>query len=477
MTSIVWFRDDLRLADNPALLAAVADGPVVAVYILDEESKGIRPLGGAARWWLHQALGDLGRGLAALGIELVLRRGPGAREIAAVARDSGAGAVYWNRRYGHPERTVDTQAKADLQVAGVHAESFQATLLHEPWTLQTGQGGHYRVFTPLWNRLRELEIRHPLDPPEQAGHDDRAPGRPIDGDDPHSWGLVDTAPDWAAKLGDHWTPGEDAAWGLLEEFTTGAVRDYGQGHDIPGIRGTSRLSPYLRWGHISPFQLWHALSSGPAAAQPGAQAFLRQLGWREFCWHLLYHHAGLATTNIRPAFDRFPWRWPDRPGNQTPEALHGELPPPDRALEAATEPVDAWKAGATGIPMVDAGMRELWETGWMHNRVRMLVASFLTKNMGIHWQVGEQWFWETLVDADEASNPANWQWVAGCGADASPFFRIFNPNTQARRFDVHGTYVSRWVPDALLPGYPEPIEDLAGSRRRALDDYRAIQGS
>jgi len=475
MSSIIWFRDDLRLADNPALLAAVADGPAVAVYVLDEESEGIRPLGGAARWWLHHALEDLGHGLAGLGIDLVLRRGPGAREIAALARDVAAGSVYWNRRYGHPERAVDARAKAVLREAGVHAESFQATLLHEPWTLRTGQGGHYRVFTPLWNRLRGMDIRHPLDPPGRPGSGQRAPVPAVDGDDLDSWGLAGTTVDWSAKLERHWTPGEAAARDLLVDFATGAVHDYAEGHDIPGIPGTSRLSPALRWGHLSPFQVWHALSSGPAAAQPGAQAFLRQLGWREFCWHLLYHHADLAHRNIRPAFDRFPWRWPHRPGNQTPPALHGDPQPPDRAREAAVDPVDVWKAGATGIPLVDAGMRELWETGWMHNRVRMLVASFLTKNMGVHWQVGEQWFWETLVDADAASNPANWQWVAGSGADASPFFRIFNPDTQARRFDGDGAYVARWVPEALLPGYPEPLEDLAASRRRALSAYQDIR--
>ncbi|GAA1360205.1 deoxyribodipyrimidine photo-lyase [Arthrobacter rhombi] len=470
MTSIVWFRDDLRIADNPALLAAAADGPAVAAYILDEESAGIRPLGGAARWWLHRALAVLRRDLAGLGIDLVLRRGPGASAIAALSRDVAATAVYWNRRYGHPERTVDAQAKKALRETGVHVESFQASLLHEPWTLQTGQGGHYRVFTPMWNRLRDMDIRHPL------GRPCPAPGGgdvgPIEGDELDDWGLVDTSPDWSSKLDRHWVPGEDEAWKAVQEFTGEAVQDYAEGHDVPGIRGTSRLSPYLRWGHVSPFQLWHALSRGPADAQAGAQAFLRQLGWREFCWHLLYHHPDLAAQNLRPAFDRFPWRWPDRPAGETPDALRGDPVAPERALAAAAEPVDAWKAGATGLPLVDAGMRELWETGWMHNRVRMLVASFLTKNMGVHWRVGEQWFWETLVDADEASNPANWQWVAGSGADASPFFRIFNPQTQARRFDADGSYVGRWVPEALLPGYPEPIEDLAGSRRRALADYQ-----
>ncbi|WP_417234223.1 cryptochrome/photolyase family protein [Arthrobacter sp.] len=477
MTSIMWFRDDLRIADNPALVAAVHEAAPVAIYILDEESAGIRPLGAAARWWLHEALVQLRVDLADRGIELVLRRGPAAEVLAALVREVEPTAVYWNRRYGMAERTVDTQVKEGLRTSGVHAESFQATLLHEPWTIHTGQGGHYRVFTPFWNQLRELHIRHPLDAPDRTSTRAMDQGPRIDGDDLDAWGLVPTGADWPAKLAAQWTPGEAAAWWVFEDFADGPVNDYAEGHDLPGTTGTSRLSPYLRWGHISPFQLWHALSSRPGPTSGGTMAYLRQLGWREFCWHLLYHHPQLATRNLRGSFDRFPWRWPDRPGAETPRCLRGDPPFPASEAATADEPVDAWKSGATGIPMVDAGMRELWETGWMHNRVRMLVASFLTKNMGVHWQVGEQWFWETLVDADEASNPANWQWVAGSGADASPFFRIFNPNTQARRFDAQGNYVNRWVPDALLPGYPEPLEDLADSRRRALDDYRTIQGS
>ncbi|WP_417218350.1 cryptochrome/photolyase family protein [Arthrobacter sp.] len=475
MTSIMWFRDDLRLADNPALTAAVQDGSPVALYILDEESEGIRPHGAAARWWLHQALAGLRTALAETGIELVLRRGPADQVMAGLVRDVEPTGVYWNRRYGSAERAVDARIKEDLRGCGVHAESFQGSLLHEPWTIQTGQGHHYRVFTPFWNRLREHDFRQPLDAPQCAGHHAGSGREAVSGDELEDWNLVPASARWPDKLARHWTVGEAAALSAVEDFADGPLQDYAEGHDFPGITGTSRLSPYLRWGHISPFQLWHALSSRPGPVSGGAMAYLRQLGWREFCWHLLYHHPQLATRNLRPAFDGFPWRWPDSPGAETPPCLREGSPAPAAEAAATQDPVDAWKSGSTGIPMVDAGMRELWETGWMHNRVRMLVASFLAKNMGVHWQVGEQWFWETLVDADEASNPANWQWVAGSGADASPFFRIFNPNTQARRFDVGGTYVNHWVPDALLPGYPEPVEDVAASRRRALDDYQSIR--
>lgn len=477
MSSIMWFRDDLRLADNPALLAATHDGGVVAVYILDEESEGLRPLGGAARWWLHQALTGLHSDLADRGIQLVLRRGPAATVMSALVQELKPESIYWNRRYWEPERAVDTAVKENSRVAGVHAESFQASLLHEPWKVTTGQGGQYRVFTPFWNQLKKLDFRHPMEAPSVGANPrDPRPGKEIPAigsDDLATWTLVPAGSTWPEKLATHWSPGGAAAWRLLEEFSEEAVADYEEGHDFPGIAGTSRLSPYLRWGHISPFQLWHALSEAPGPSTAGAAAFLRQVGWREFCWHQLFHHPELAQANLRRVFDGFDWRWPTEPGSATPARLRGIRSPTATTEQAVSEePVDAWKAGCTGLPMVDAGMRQLWETGWMHNRVRMLVASFLTKNMGIHWQVGEQWFWETLVDADEASNPANWQWVAGSGADASPFFRIFNPDTQARRFDGDGAYVARWVPEALLPGYPEPIEDLGESRRRALDAYQ-----
>lgn len=473
MVSIAWFRDDLRTADNPALLAAAHDGGAVALYVLDEESEGIRPLGAAAKWWLHHALVSLQDDLGALGIPLVLLRGPAARTVPAFVQETGAGRIFWNRRYGGPERQVDTAVKEWATGADVHAESFQASLLHEPWTVSTGGGGPYRVFTPFWRTVSAQDFRAPLHAPDRAA---APPGSVPAGEDLQDWHLLPAHPDWSAGLADAWTPGEAAGHQALEDFLAGPVQDYDDGRDRPAKPGTSRLSPYLRWGHVSPFQVWHALSRVRGNG-PGPDVFGTEIGWREFCWHQLFHNPDLATRNLRPAFDGFPWEHPEGAGPRTPPVLRGT-----QAREAAPhsgtedlQPLDAWKAGLTGIPLVDAGQRQLWGMGWMHNRVRMVAASFLIKNLGIHWRVGEEWFWETLVDADPASNPANWQWVAGSGADAAPFFRIFNPETQAKRFDPDGAYISRWVPDALAPGYPEPLVDLKESRLAALAAYQSIR--
>jgi deoxyribodipyrimidine photo-lyase len=458
-TALVWFRDDLRVADNPALLAGMADAGAVALYVLDEESEGIRPLGGAARWWLHHGLEDLRAELDRLGVPLLLRRGPAAQTVRTVLAELDASAVYWNRRYGGAERRVDTEVKERAGTDGVHAESFQASLLHEPWTVRTGQGGHYKVFTPFWKAASELDVRAPLDAP--------APQRRPSGSLPDSealddWQLLPQHPDWAGGLREAWTPGAAAGRELLEDFVDGAIADYPQDRDRPAVHGTSRLSPYLRWGHLSPFQVWDAaVSHRTSRNHEAVRTFTGELGWREFCWHQLYHQPDLAEQNLRPEFDAFPWQWPD-------EAAGGDGPSPAARVRA-------WQRGRTGVPLVDAGQRELWATGWMHNRVRMVSASFLVKNLGIHWRVGEQWFWDTLVDADAANNPANWQWVAGSGADAAPFFRIFNPLTQQDRFDPEATYISRWVPAYGGPGYPEPIVDVKESRKAALEAYQELR--
>ena len=472
--SLVWFRDDLRVADNPALLAAVGDGAAAALYVLDEESDGIRPLGGAAKWWLHFALEDLRAELAALGIPLILRRGAGADVVTAVAGELGAGAVYWNRRYGGPERAVDAAVKQGAAGAGLHAESFQASLLHEPWTVRTGAGKPYQVFTPFWRALADRNFRAPLGVPD-AGH---GFGGPLAGSDGlGDWSLLPTAPDWAAGLRQAWIPTAAAGHGVLAGFLDGPVADYSEARDRPDRAGTSRLSPYLRWGQLSPFQVWAALAArrGQLPGSPGPAVFGTELGWREFCWHQLFHHPDLATANLRPQFDRFPWRQPGAADGADPAGAAAGPDPAGAEPGSAAGHLAAWRHGRTGIPLVDAGQRELWHTGFMHNRVRMVAASFLVKNLGIHWRVGEQWFWDTLVDADAASNPANWQWVAGSGADASPFFRIFNPQTQAKKFDPDGRYVRRWVPELLTPDYPEPLVDLQESRRAALDAYASIK--
>jgi deoxyribodipyrimidine photo-lyase len=454
--SIVWLRDDLRVADHPALRAAVdraasAGAGVVVLYLLDEVSPGIRPLGAASRWWLHGSLTALATELEKRGGRLLLRRGAAETEIPRLARETGADAVFWNRRYG-ASRDVDARLKSALRETGITVESFAANLLVEPWTVTTGEGNPYRVFTPFWRAAQERPVRELVEAP----HAIPAPssGAGLAGDQLDDWGLLPTRPDWAGGLREAWAPGEASAHRRLEAFVTGQLADYHR-RDEPAVDATSRLSPHLRFGELSPVQIWHRVQHGELApaARKDAPKFLSEVGWREFNWNILFHAPDLATNNFRPEFDAFPW---DQP---SPEDLA------------------AWQEGRTGIPLVDAGMRELWTTGVMHNRVRMVAASLLVKNLLIDWRVGERWFWDTLVDADEASNPANWQWVAGSGADAAPYFRVFNPELQAAKFDPAGEYLDRWVPERLSPEYPEPIVDLAASRREALAAYEVVKKS
>ncbi|MFD7870993.1 cryptochrome/photolyase family protein [Microbacterium sp. NPDC059771] len=438
--SIIWFRDDLRLADHPALRAAMdRDAPVIALFVLDEESPGIRPLGGAAKWWLHHSLASLDERLREKGARLVLRRGPAERVVREVVTESGAGAVYWNRRYGRPEREIDAALKSSLRDQGLTVESFAGSLLHEPWTVTTGSGTHYSVFTPFWRACRALPApRAPLPEPRELD----GVARPPRSDAPGDWELLPTTPDWAGGLRDTWEPGEPAARRRLRHFLDHDLPAYDAARDAPAAGATSLLSPRLRWGELSPFTVW-----AEATRVEGSARFLSELGWREFAWHTLYHFPDLATKNLRPEFDAFPW-----PG----------LDP---------RQLDAWQHGETGIPLVDAGMRELWHTGYMHNRVRMVTASFLIKNLLIDWRLGEEWFWDTLVDADGANNAFNWQWVAGSGADAAPYFRVFNPELQAKKFDGDGEYVARWAPDAPTA----PIVDLAETRKAALAAYDEVK--
>jgi deoxyribodipyrimidine photo-lyase len=419
--SIVWLRDDLRLADNPALAAAAQRGhPVAVLYLLDEVSPGIRPLGGATKWWLNESL-------RALDVPVILRRGAAAVEVPKLVDELRAGAVFWNRRYGGAERTVDAALKTSLRERGLEAQSFQANLLREPWTVTTGSGAPFRVFTPFWRACLDLgEPRHPL--PVPAFESVSAPS--VD---------LEVEQRWPNDFAAHWTPGERGAEDRLESFDPS---DYQAARDQPAQDATSHLSPHLRFGEISPFQVWHGVNSGP---------FRREVGWREFNWNILYHFPELATKNFRPEFDAFPWSDPD------PTVLN------------------AWRRGRTGIPLVDAGMRELWRTGYMHNRVRMIVASFLIKNLLVDWRLGEAWFWDTLLDADEANNPANWQWVAGSGADAAPYFRVFNPVLQAEKFDADRDYQRRWIPELDTDAYPEPIVDLRSSRAEALEAFEQVK--
>ncbi|KQZ85303.1 deoxyribodipyrimidine photolyase [Microbacterium sp. Root166] len=442
--SIVWFRDDLRLADNPALRAALDRGePVIGLYVLDEESPSIRPLGGAARWWLHHSLTSLRERLRERGGDLVLRRGPASRVVAQTVTDAAAGAVFWNRRYGGPERDVDAFLKTSLRADGVDVASFAASLLFEPWTVTTGAGTHFSVYSPFWRACLALPApRAPLpEPREVAG-----PRHPLGSDELEDWDLRPARPDWAGGLRETWEPGEPAARRRLREFLSDDLDSYDRARDEPAAGGTSLLSPRLRWGELSPHTVWHqALEDGRGGR------FLSELGWREFAWHTLFHFPGLATKNLRREFDAFPW-----------PRLHPTQ-------------LEAWQHGRTGVALVDAGMRELWHTGYMHNRVRMVAASFLVKNLLIDWRHGEEWFWDTLVDADAANNPFNWQWVAGSGADAAPYFRIFNPELQAKKFDADGHYVRQWAPEHLGDDPPEPIVDLRATRQAALDAYDVVK--
>lgn len=455
--TVVWFRDDLRVSDNPALSTAIDRGePVVALYILDEVSAGIRPLGAASKWWLHESLLCLERSLGELNIPLVLRSGEAGKVILDVVDECSATAVTWNRRYGAPEIAIDTQLKARLRSDGVQVESFQASLLFEPWTISTGQGTPYSVFTPFWRACHNaLEPRETLPTPSPVSASVSARTTALASEELVSWALQPTSPDWAQGLRETWVPGEASAHVRLKEFLAEDLEGYAGARDTPAELVTSRLSPHLRWGEISAHQIWHEVAKIRGGLTPTGAAssarFLTELGWREFAWHVLFHFPKLAERSWRAEYDAFPWPRLDR-----------------RALVA-------WQSGRTGVPLVDAGMRELWATGTMHNRVRMVVASFLTKNLLIDWREGEEWFWDTLVDADSASNPFNWQWVAGSGADAAPYFRVFNPELQAKKFDPKSTYIRRWVPEWGTDAYLEPIVDLAESRHAALAAHKSLK--
>ncbi|EAR24615.1 DNA photolyase [marine actinobacterium PHSC20C1] len=464
--SIVWLRNDLRLSDNPALTAATSeDRPLVVVYIHDETGDGIRPLGSASKWWLHHSLTALDAALQKLGGQLTLSHGPATQVLPALVDELGATSVHWNRRYT-AARDIDAGLKASLREQGLTVESHQGNLLNEPWHIRNGQGEPYKVFTPYWRAAQERPVRDALRAPTTTTLRWLA-GSPAS-DDIAEWNLLPTRPDWAEGLRETWTPGEQGARNRLESFVTERLADYHR-RDEPAVDATSGLSPHLRFGEISPTQIWQRLrgtgsTDVPNPARNNVAKFLSEIGWREFSTALLFDNPRLATDSYRPAYNAFPWGY-------TVDQIGGVDEP------AGVSEVEAWRRGRTGIPLVDAGMRELWHTGTMHNRVRMVVASFLIKNLLIDWRAGEQWFWDTLVDADEASNPANWQWVAGSGADAAPYFRVFNPILQQKKFDPAGEYVARWIPELGTKNYPEPIVDLAETRREALEAYTAVKAA
>ncbi len=471
---LLWFRKDLRLDDNHALHAAATSGrPVIPVYIREPEAKGCGSLGAAQEWWLHHSLAALREGLAALESKLILRRGDALTVLDALLIETGAEAVVWNRRYDPAGIAVDTEIKTALRNKGIEASSFAGQLLHEPQRLRTGAGTPYRTYTPFWRALEQSgELPFPIDPPTSLATPQSWP----QSDTLTSWSLLPSKPNWASDFPDMWTPGEDAAREKLEDFIDGAIDGYAVDRDFPDKPATSLLSPHLALGEISPARIWHA-TRGLSGKVPTENIvrFRKELAWREFCYHQLFQFPKLNSANWSDRYDDFPWR-------------------EDAKL------FDSWRRGQTGYPIVDAGMRQLWRHGWMHNRVRMIVASFLIKDLLIDWREGEAWFRDTLVDADPAANAANWQWVAGSGADASPFFRIFNPVLQGEKFDPHGGYVRAFVPElAGLDGkyihrpfeapdgvlkragielgehYPRPIVDHAVARQRALDAHASLK--
>lgn len=466
-TALVLFRRDLRLTDNPALSAAcAAHAQIIPVFIHAPDEDGAWTAGAASRWWLHHSLAALDSRLRAQHAGLHLRQGDTLDVLRELIRTSGATAVYWNRLYEPASIARDTRIKSALREQGIEVHSHNAALWCEPWQIATQQGDPYKVFTPYWRNLRpQLRIIDPLPEPALPSRHNLPGGLPL--------AALDLLPRirWDHGLAEAWQPGEAGAQELLEIFGDDAIGNYAQARDLPARHGTSRLSPHLHFGEISPrqihFELDRMAQRVDAKHRPDIEPYLRELGWREFAHHLLFHFPNTPTENFNPRFADFRWA------------------PPDDALLAR------WQQGRTGIPLVDAGMRELWHTGWMHNRVRMIVASFLTKNLRQRWQHGTRWFWDTLVDADLANNTLGWQWVAGCGADAAPYFRVFNPVTQAGKFDPDGIYLRRWLPEladapldllhepwkdsSLLSrsGYPAPMVDLANSRKDALVAYQA----
>ena len=467
--ALVWFRRDLRLADNAALRAALdAYDRIVPVYIHAPAEEAPWQAGAASRWWLHHALYAFDADIRKRGARLHVRRGGTLRTLRALIRETGAVAVFWNRLYEPALVVRDAKIRQSLRADGIEAQSFGGALMFEPWDIATADGRPYKVFTPFWRKARtRLEVRPPTRAPRTVATVRMRSGLSID-----ALRLLPKIA-WDAGLRRAWKPGEAGARRALRRFLADAVDDYPRRRDFPGEQGTSRLSPHLHFGEISPMQIaWSldevARTKKSAKRRKGSEAYLRELGWREFSNHLLYHFPESAGANLNPKFDRFEW------AREAPGKLR------------------SWQRGKTGIPIVDAGMRELWATGWMHNRVRMLVASFLTKNLRQHWLVGARWFWETLIDADLANNTQGWQWTAGTGADAAPYFRIFNPVVQGERFDPRGDYVRRWVPELegyagasihrpwadakfARSAYPRPIVDLAASRDAALTAYRACK--
>ncbi len=470
--SIHWFRQDLRLTDNPSLSAAAANGAIIPVYILDDSGAGIHRMGGASRWWLHQSLKALN---VSLDGKLIILRGDPAMHLAALARDNQASSVHWNRCYEPWRIARDQVLKKDLASQGLEVSSHNGSLLWEPWEITKSDGTPYRVFTPFYRRgcLAAVPPRHPMPVPAplefaQCDHT----GIEVDG----LQLLANTG--WEEMLTPHWQIGEKGALERLTDFIDKELNGYKDGRNFPAQSHVSRLSPYLHWGEVSPNMVWHSAKDAMDSCKVNnqdADHFLSELGWREFAHSLLYYFPDLPQKNLQQRFDHFPWK--------------------DDA-----NALGQWQRGQTGYPIIDAAMRQLWQTGYMHNRLRMVVGSFLVKNLRIHWHHGEAWFWDCLVDADLANNSAGWQWIAGCGVDAAPYFRIFNPITQGTKFDPVGQFIRHYVPEvaalsdahifspweasnevlalagiALGQTYPHPMVDIKSSRQEALAAFASLK--
>ncbi|TAH33575.1 MAG: deoxyribodipyrimidine photo-lyase [Alphaproteobacteria bacterium] len=467
---IHWFRKDLRLSDNPALLDACKGGQAIAIFVLDESGHH-RRLGGASRWWLHFSLSKLAEDLRKINVSFILKRGNAAEIIPSIAARTKAAAVTANRRYEKSHRKEETIIAQLLNKNGQELKLLNGNLLHDPLTHRNNQGKPYQVYTPFWRSLAaQGDPAKPAMAPKKLS---APPDIDLSSDELKDWKLLPTKPDWAKIIAKTWNPGEESAIDSLDHFLKNNLNGYKENRNYPGKTGTSRLSPHLHWGEISPRQIWHRTmahchANGQNHFSGDAEVFLKEVCWREFSYHLLTHWPDMPTKPLRAQFEKFPWK------------DNGKL-------------LRDWQLGQTGYPIVDAGMRELWQTGWMHNRVRMIAASFLIKHLLINWEHGETWFWDTLVDADAANNAASWQWVAGCGADAAPYFRIFNPVLQGEKFDADGNYVRQYVPElSKLPNeyihkpwaapplllaesgvvlgktYPHPMVDHDKARKAAL---------
>ncbi len=469
-TAIVWFRQDLRLSDNPALSAAVKRGAkILPVFVLDDENAGEWKMGGASRAWLHHSLHSLNQ---SLNNHLVLLKGDASVQIPALAQEAGATAVYWNRCYEPWRIKRDKLIKEALKDLDIECESFNGSLLWEPWDVLKSDGTPYKVFTPFYRKgcLSKDEPREPLPAPKDIKFA-TAKGVTLD-----ALKLLPQKPEprWEKSMLEYWEIGEEGAKKALKKFIGHGLKDYKEGRNFMAQEATSRLSPRLHFGEISPNQAWHAVKT--QGDNVNVDTFCSELGWREFSYSLLYFNPTMPKKPLQERFAAFPWTYNEK---------H----------------LDAWQRGLTGYPVVDAAMREMWITGYMHNRARMIVGSFLVKHLLLNWTQGEEWFWDCLVDADMANNAASWQWIAGCGADAAPYFRIFNPVTQGEKFDPDGDYVRQYVPElAKMPDkylhkpweapadvlkkagvtlgkdYPKPIVDHAEARVRALDAFKETKG-